>query len=148
MKKGFTLIELLIVIALIAILASSVIIGLNPARQFAMARNAQRWTHTNSYIRMIQQNIADNNGNWTCVGAGALPASATNMASSGGYDICDCLLPTYSNALAPDPSASGAHYTDCSDYNTGYSISQSATDGRITVTAPSAELGQSIGVTQ
>ncbi|KKR05001.1 MAG: hypothetical protein UT32_C0024G0011 [Parcubacteria group bacterium GW2011_GWC2_39_14] len=147
MKKGFTLIELLIVIALIAILASSIIIGLNPARQFAMARNAQRWTHTNSYIRMIQQNIADNNGNWTCA-TGALPETATNIASTNGYDICDCLLPTYSNALAPDPSASGAFYTDCENYDTGYSISQSAADGRITVTAPSAELGQTIGVTQ
>ena len=41
-KKGFTLIELLIVIAIIAILATAVILLLNPAALLAQARDSQR----------------------------------------------------------------------------------------------------------
>ena len=42
MKKGFTLIELLIVIAILAILATTVVLVLNPAQILAQARDAQR----------------------------------------------------------------------------------------------------------
>lgn len=145
--KGFTLIELLIVIALIAILAAAVIIGLNPARQFSQARNSQRWSHTNAIMNAVNQNIADNDGTWTCT-AGALPASATNMSSTAGdYNICSCLVTTYMSSLPFDPNATGAAYTSCTAYNTGYTIIQDATSGRITIAAPSAEVGASISVT-
>lgn len=42
MKKGFTLIELLIVIGILAILATVVVVVLNPAQLFAQARDSQR----------------------------------------------------------------------------------------------------------
>ena len=41
-RKGFTLIELLIVIAIIAILAASLFVALNPAKRFQDARDAKR----------------------------------------------------------------------------------------------------------
>jgi prepilin-type N-terminal cleavage/methylation domain-containing protein len=148
MKSGFTLIELLIVIALVAILASTIILGLNPARQFSQARNSQRWTHVSGTLRAIHQNRIDNNGVWTCA-AGALPVTATTMGSGAGdYDMCSCIVPTYTRQLAFDPSASDAHYTSCGDYDIGYTIMENASDGRITVAAPSAELSATIGVTQ
>lgn len=41
-KRGFTLIELLIVIGIIAVLATAIILILNPAQLFAQARDSQR----------------------------------------------------------------------------------------------------------
>lgn len=146
--RGFTLIELLIVIALIAILAGAIIIALNPARQFAQARNSQRWTHVNTIMNSVQQNAADNNGVFTCA-AGALPATATIMRpGAGSYNICGCVVPTYVSSMPYDPSASGAGYTDCTTYDSGYTIMQDATTDRVTVAAPTAELGESISVTE
>lgn len=145
-QKGFTLIELLIVIALIAILAAAVIIGLNPARQFAQARNSQRWSHTNAILNAVNQNIAEHNGTWTCTGATPIPATAANMASTGGFDLCSCLVTTYMSSMPFDPSTTGASYTSCASYNSGYSIAQNATTGRITVSAPGAEISASISV--
>lgn len=149
--KGFTLIELLIVIALIAVLAGAVIVALNPARQFAQARNSERASHINAILSLVQQNTVDNRGTWTC-GAGVLPTSTTPIASTStdpaAYDLCDCLIPTYTNALPYDPNASGASFRDCTDYSTGYTIIQDASTSRITISAPNAELGQTISITQ
>lgn len=145
--KGFTLIELLIVIALIAILAGAVIIALNPARQFAQARNSQRWSHVNTILNSVAQNTADNNGVFTCA-AGAIPTTAAAINSGTGFDLCACVIPNYISSMPFDPSAAGAGYTDCTTYDTGYNIVRDATSGRITVSAPSAELSQTISITQ
>ncbi len=144
-KKGFTLIEILITMVIIAILAAVVIIAINPARQFAQARNTQRWAAVNSILNGVHQNMIDNGGTFTCA-AGSLPATATIMKKTGGYDICGCLVATYLAALPYDPKTGS--YTGCSTYDTGYTIFQDATTGRITVAAPQAELTQSITVTR
>jgi len=145
--KGFTLIELLIVIGLIAVLAGAIIIVLNPARQFAQARNSERWSHLSALMSNIQTNVAENRGTFSCA-AGIVPSSTTALSSTGGYDICGCLVPTYVAAMPNDPSAVGSHYTDCTDYNAGYTISRNGTTGRMTLSAPGAELGATIGITQ
>ncbi len=142
--KGFTLIELLIVIALIAVLAGAVIVALNPARQFQQARDSERWSHVSAIATAIQQNITENRGTWTCA-AGALPATSTDMASSGGYNLCSCLVPSQSASMPFDPSTGS--YTDCTTYDTHYNVSRDATTGRVTITAPSAELS-TISVTR
>ena len=145
-QKGFTLIELLVVIGIIAILASVVIVALNPARQFAQARQTQRTSNVRAILDSIHQNAADNQGVWTC-GSGSLPSTTTNIANTGGYDMASCVVPTYLPQMPFDPSATGGHWTDATDYDTGYSVSQD-TDGRVTVSAPSYELGVPVSITR
>lgn len=135
-KKGFTLIELLVVIGIISILAAVVIIALNPARQFAQARDAQRWSNVNAVLNAVGQNIADNRGTFTCA-AGAIPTSTTRMSTST-YNIGPCLVPTYMPQMVFDPL--GGYWNSVSDYDSAYNVARDATTGRITVNAPSAEL--------
>ena len=135
-NKGFTLIEILVVIGIIAILAAIVVVAVNPARQFAEARNSQRQSNVESILNAVGQNIADNKGLFVCA-AGTLPTAATIIENSGGYDLRGCIVPTYMAEIPVDPST-GTISSDGSTYNTGYTIMQSATTARITVCAPSA----------
>lgn len=147
-QEGFTLIELLIVIALIAVLAGAVIIALNPARQFSLARDSERWSHVSAIAGAITQKTAENRGVWACA---ALTVSTTLEMASGGaagtYDIAPCLVPDSVASLPFDPQTALAGYTSPTNYKTGYTITRAA-DGRVTIAAPDAEIAPSISVTQ
>lgn len=149
-KKGFALIEVLIAITLITMLAAIVIIAVNPARQFAQGRDTQRWAAVNSILNSIHQNMVGNNGSFDfsgCTATGISIGTEQTIASTGvdTVDLCGCLAPVYIAAMPYDPTAGS--YTDCATYDSGFTIIQSATEGRITITAPSAEL-QTISVTR
>lgn len=150
-RGGFTLIEILLVMGIIAILATVVIVAINPAKQFAQARNSQRTSNVFAILNAISQNMADNQGVFTC-SAGALPTSVTVMKSSGGYDIAPCLVHTYLPTMVFDPSATGARYVSNTDYNSSYTVIQDTVTGRITISAPEAmnpsELNKNISATR
>ncbi len=140
-QKGFTLIEILIVIGIIAILATIVIIAINPARQFAQARNTQRVSNVNTLLNGIGQNIADYKGIFTCAGIGtAVPvvdpmvpnsANALHIGTTVGLVNLTCLAPTYiASSIPMDPSNGLA--TD-----TLYTI-QIDNSGRYTICAPTS----------
>lgn len=136
-KRGFTLIELLVVVGILAILLAITLIAINPARQFSQANDTKRSSDVNTILNAVGQYAADTSG--------TLPAGITTTPtniSDAGVDICTSLVPTYIAALPVDPlTNSGAPITDCTTvgYDTNYQISRSATDNRITVTAPATE---------
>ena len=144
-NKGFTLIELLVVIGILAVLLAITLIAINPARQFSQANNTKRRSDVNSILNAIHQYAADNKG--------TLPTgitTATLFIASTGADICAAIVPQYIAALPSDPTTTaGTNTTNCATaYSTGYDVSRSATNSRVTVSAPGAELTETITVTR
>ncbi len=150
-NSGFTLIEVLVVIGIIAVLAAVVLVAVNPARQFKLARDSQRTSNVNSLLNAIGQNISEHKGIFACGGSArdlptafAIIKSDTNASSSS--DLAPCLVPDYLSSLPYDPSLVGAFYSSSTSYNTGYAIVRDV-NGRITASS-SGELTPTISVTR
>jgi len=133
---GFTLIEILVVIGIIAILATIVLIAINPARQFRQAGNTQRTSNINAILNGIGQFVADNKGTF--------PTEIDNVAgfqaiSSSDANLCDgstsALVPKYIPALPFDPKAIVVANCVGNSYDTLYLIDKDPTSGRITIRA-------------
>lgn len=144
-QRGFTLIELLVVVGVLAVLLAIVLIAINPARQFSQANNTKRSSDVNALLNAIHQYAADNKG--TLPGSGSITTSVLNISSTA-VNLCSDLVPQYIAALPVDPlTNNGTPVTDCaSAYDTNYTVVRSASDNRVTITAPAAELGASISV--
>lgn len=148
LQRGFTLIELLVVIGILAILLAITLIAINPSKQFSQANNTKRRSDVNAILNAVNQYMADNKG--------AVPAAITSTPTvignaTGQVDICDLLVPQYIASLPVDPLTNdGAPVSVCATvgHTTGYEISQSATNNRITVAAPDAENSEVITVTR
>lgn len=155
-KAGFTLIELLIVIAILTVLFAITIVAVNPVRQFAQANNTQRRSDVNALINAIYQYAADNRGSLPVF----IPTTSTQMFSDGANSGAACsvtcgatttittclplydkLVPTYLAAIPYDPLQSNAS-------TTYYAATRSATGNRVTVTACSAEISETISFTR
>ena len=129
-RLGFTLIEILVVIGIIAVLAAIVIIAINPARQFAQARNSQRQANIDTILNAVGQNIADNKGLINCPGLTMATTTVYHIGTgSGNANFSTCLVPTYIPSQVPtDPNGGTA-------IDTQYTI-VADTVGRYTVCAP------------
>lgn len=148
MARGFTLIELLVVIGILAVLLAITLVAINPARQFSQSNNTKRSSDVNAILNAVNQYQADNKG---ALPAGIPSGTAGTIGDGvGEVDICASLVTRYLAALPVDPlTNNGAAVTDCTAaYTTNYRIVQSASDNRITVSAPAAELGATISVTR
>jgi len=148
-KSAFTLLEILLVVAALAILAGIVILAINPTKQLADTRNAQRAADVNTVLNAVYQYSIDNNGTLPS----AIPTSVTcatpatnQVCKTGGTctGLVDLSVLTASEkyivSVPLDP-------TGATTNGSGYFIAKSA-NGRVTVCAPSAERGKSITVTR
>lgn len=139
-RNGFTLIELLVVIGILGILLAIVLIAINPAAQFAQANNTARRNDVNTILNAIHQYGADNRGDLSALN---IPAVATEISSTGASSLCALLVSEYVSLFPVDPDTNDGvsiPEPDCAGaYSTGYNVSMAA-DGRVTVSAPGAEL--------
>ena len=146
-QQGFTLIELLLVISILAILAVSVFVALNPVKRMADARNSKRWSDSSEILTAIHQYIVDNNGSLpsgvttspkqlgTCSTGGASPCT-------GAATACLDLSTTLAKYLKTIPVDSVGTSTA-----TGYSVMSDA-NGIVSVVACGAENGVNIEVSR
>ena len=132
--KGFTLIELLIVIAIIAALAISVVVALNPSKRIQDAQNAARTSDVATILTAIHASIVDNKG----LLPSNMPAASTETQLGTDASGCGILtggsnvtaaacanlmlgtrsLTSYLKSMPVDPSG-GTTYTAG---KTGYSV--------------------------
>lgn len=149
------MLEILLVVALIAILAGIVILAINPAKQLADTKNAQRRVDVNTILNAAYQFAIDHNGSlpsmipnspWNCSSA-----TSTNQICRTGASSCSGLVDfsstltatsTYLVAIPTDPTGVSANGTGY------YIVTTTATSGRVTICAPSAEQGVTISVTR
>jgi prepilin-type N-terminal cleavage/methylation domain-containing protein len=148
-SKGFTLLEILLVVGIIAILAGIVILAINPSKQLADTRNAQRRSDVISILNAVYQYEIDNNGTaptdipetGTCGAITTLISTSSSVSPSiGSVDLWTTLVSassTYLTNIPRDPIVATS---------SGYGIVKSATTSRITVCAPLAENGVTISV--
>ena len=157
-QRGFTLLEILLVVAAIAILAGIVILAINPAKQLADTRNAQRRVDVNTVLNAVYQYAIDNNG-----ALPVIPVLVGTCATTPNSEICKTApcavgvvdLPTplataekYLTAIPKDPQTPTPSVGPaCNANGVCYHIVKSA-NGRITVCSPNAEQGATISVTR
>ena len=150
LDKGFTIIELLIAMAIMAILATSIVYLINPARQLAKARDTVREADLYAVLSVVYQYQAEHSGaipdtdgdpetsnfptTETCIGTGG---GCFDLGSAG--DTGEEIVPVYMAALPQDPTTG-----DASD--TGYSIYVDA-NNRIVATA-TGETQATISITR
>ena len=149
-RRGFTLIELLLVIGIIAILASIVIVAINPTRQLAQARDTQRRSDVNTLINAIYQYSIDEDTLPACIQDAAIDVPlnicssgcvgydpAANLAGNGGVASCDLTAALEGDYLVgiPVDARAAATYPGYS----GYQVVRDAAS-RLTVTATETEI--------
>lgn len=147
-QKGFTLIEILLVVAAIAILAGIVIVAINPAKQLAATRDAERNSEVNTILNAVSQSIVAG----VTTATAAIPVATCDTAVAA-QEICDAavvagecavdlssLVPDYVAALPSDP-------TTGTDGGTGYFIAKTAA-GRVTVCGTPETAGATLSVTR
>jgi len=144
-NKGFTLLEVLLVVAIIAALVGIVIFAINPGKQLADTRDAERGSDVNTILNAVYQYSIDHDGNLP----EGIEETAGEICKDGmdpDTDDCDVDLSVltdneiYLVALSEDPA------NPADSDGIGYEIAKTE-HGRIVVTAPGAE-NETISVTR
>lgn len=140
--KSFTFIQVLIGLGIVAIFAAIIIVIISPAQQFSRIRDSQRWSDINLILNAINQRIVDNKGSFNeggvCDSLPTMEKLITSIDNENNIDLCACLVPDYLSLMPYDPLINDG-YTDCHNYNSGYTIFKNEI-GKITIASPSAEL--------
>lgn len=129
-KRAFTLLETLLVIMAIAILVGIVILAINPSRQLAIARNAQRSMDINTIQKAIYEYSIDHNSLSGIVSTTPLEICRSGASTCSGLVDLSFLTnnSNYLTSLPIDPQSSSFN-------GTGYLIHLSPS-GRPMISSP------------
>ena len=76
------------------------------------------------------------------------PCNITGVPGAANVDLCPSLVPLFIPSLPVDPTVTTGPVATCNvTYTTGYRASVDAA-GRVTIAAPSAQLGATVAVTR
>lgn len=141
LQLGFTLIELLLVIAIIAALAVTVFVALNPGQRIQDANNARRTTDADTILSAVHSYIVDSDGSYptslptieTQIGTATTGCAVSTGGCGATVDGCanmdaDTVLDAYLASFPLDPVGGTAAETN-------YTIIRNSTTGIITVRA-------------
>lgn len=135
--QGFTLIEILIVIGLIAILAAITIIALNPASNFASARNSERQSEMAQIANSIDRWVIEG-GSLTGLVPTACDANPVTNPTGKAVTTTNApfatIFPAGENTIPNDPATGNPKYLICGNANS-YTLMAPQIDGtRVTLT--------------
>ena len=156
-RRGFTLLEILLVIGIIAILAGIVIIAINPSKQLAAVRDAERKTDLKTISNAMIQFYIDKGfypGSGTLsttslkeicnTGSVSATTTAVNGNDCGSLTNLSELVPVYITAIPVDPSATSTVVIIPTAYaasvGTGYKVARSVATNQVSLQAPLAEI--------
>jgi len=118
LNKGFTLIELLVVIAILGILATLVVLAINPAEIQKKGRDATRLSDLATIRKAIDLSIADGK---TIPGTVAVPFTGVSTGTRNASDPTNYVgmdVSKYLSVLPVDPRQSATDATLLSDGTT------------------------------
>ncbi len=151
--RAFTLLEMLLIIAIIAILAGIVIVAINPGRQLAQSRNAQRASDLRAIHSAVNQYYIDNK-EWPgdletyttlteICDTGTEPEGHSIDCAADGLIDLSSLVPTYISEIPTDPQVTAslpftktAHAQTTN--GTGYEIALDTTTQMVMLNAPNS----------
>lgn len=126
-KKGFTLLELILVIGMLAIIAATVIVAINPTNQLSSARDAARRQELREIENALEQYIIDGNvaptiptgiGNAKEICQSSVTGNACTVTNDG-LDLATILTPDYLVDIPIDPNETGSTLTSYYLYKSG-----------------------------
>lgn len=106
-NKGFTLIELIVVVAIIALLAASAFVAINPAKRVGNAADAKRWSDVTAIVDAISHYAVDNNGSLPTAVNGASNDTTYLITVKGDADSSSIACPNLAASYAKRDISSG-----------------------------------------
>ena len=110
-SKGFTLIELLIVIAILGVLASVVLIAINPGQRINSARNSRVKSDLASIGRTAQVFNTDTGLSSSCTGGASYPNGFSASTTCGATFMATVNDPSATAYVINVPSGCGPNTT-------------------------------------
>ena len=139
-KNGFTLVEILLVLALVSILLSIIIVAINPSKQLADSRDAQRASDMYSIAQAVYHYAADNEGDFPdTITIQDQEICKTDTESCAGLSDLSALTDSETYLIfSPVDPLCGSVPGVCAENGTGYFVSVTE-GGRLTIKASSSE---------